>query len=260
MSEKLFLYVDILGFSGLVRDDKAMADIFDRIDHLNVHQDRDFGVIVFSDTMLVYAGEGWLSAKSQAVMWLIEFAQDLFYRFVGIDRHFRAYLTMGDFTHTKKEHFEAYYGEALVECYQKEKTIKAMGVFMANRLVPYSSVFQTTPFDDDCHFVHVMQRLDHISPPDTTYPLPPCVVEGTDLDWLLAYDVIYLRNIHHHMTDATLDQYVREKYSKTWAAIKERHPSLLTTLEAAQFDPNAICKHNWSEPMARAGTSNGWFG
>lgn len=260
MSEKLFLYVDILGFSALVRDDAAMAEIFERVDRLNVHRDRDFGVIVFSDTMLVYAGEGWMNAKSQAVMWLVEFAQDLFYRFVGIDRHFRAYLTMGEFTHTKKQNIEAYYGEALVECYEKEKSIKAMGVFMANKLVPYSDILHTTPFDEDCHFVHIMQRLDHVSRPGYTYPLPPELLWDTDLDWLIAYDVVYLSNIHRHMSDSALGDSVRQKYAATWNAIRSRHPALLDALVASAFDPHAVCNVDWSEPLRRVGTEDGFFG
>lgn len=108
MSERLFLYIDILGFSVLVHDEVAMEEIFSRIDKLNVHTDHDFKTIVFSDTMLVYGDGLWLEHQSQAIMWLCEFAQDLFHRFVPIDRHFRAYLTKGDFVHSDKKHIQAF--------------------------------------------------------------------------------------------------------------------------------------------------------
>jgi hypothetical protein len=263
MSEKLFLYIDILGFSELVSDRLAMSQIFDRIDDLNVHSDGEFGVIAFSDTILIYADGGWLGRKDQAIMWLVEFAQDLFYRFIGIDRHFRAYLTFGDFNHTKKSHIEAYYGEALVECYKKEKTIKAMGVFMANELVPYSDIFDTTQYDADCHFVHIMQTLDYVSGPnfeDATYPIHSAIIDGTDVHYLLAYDLAYLRNVYEHASDATLPEPVRLKYSNTWKLIHTRHGRLLDALVQGGFDPNSIVKFPWAEAMARVGTPEGTFG
>lgn len=260
--EKLFLLIDILGFSELSSDSHAMDEIFERIDKLNVHKDRDFNVIAFSDTILIYASGGWLDYKSQAVMWLLEFAQDLFYRFVGIDRHFRAYLTIGEFTFSTKNNIDAYYGPALVECAKKEKQIKASGVFIANALTQHSDVFHTTPYDDDCHYVHVMQRLDNISWPDfdkTDYPLDPILIDGTDLDWLIAYDIVYIKNVYRHMSDDILDGTVREKYSNTWKMIYTRHAALLDTLESANFDPNAICVHDWAEPMRRVSSPDGFF-
>jgi hypothetical protein len=263
MSEKLFLYIDILGFSDLVSNTKAMSEIFDRVDALNVHTDRDFGVIVFSDTILVYAEGLWLENKASAVMWLVEFAQDLFYRFIGIDRHFRAYVTIGEFTHNRKSHIDAYYGAALVECYRKEKEIKAMGVFIANALVPFSNIFHTSRYDDDCHFVHIMQHLDRISWPSAStnsYPIPNDELRFTGSDYLVAYDLTYLKLLQHHMDDSTLGEEVRRKYLNTWKLIAMRHKALLGVLFESGFDPNAVTKHDWAEPMRRVGTSRGFYG
>jgi hypothetical protein len=195
-------------------------------------------------------------------MWLIEFAQDLFYRFVGIDRHFRAYLTIGEFSHTKKTHIDAYFGEALVECYRKEKSIKSMGVFMAKELVPYSDIFHTTPYDDDCYFVHIMQHLDEVSNEylkDEAYPLPSVVIEDTTMEYLLAYDLTYLKNVHGHMLDEGLPEEIRLKYVNTWKCIYARHGRLLDALVAGDFDPNVVVEFDWGEAMARVGTPNGFF-
>lgn len=252
MSERLFLYIDILGFSELVTNDAAMDEIFTRIDKLNVHTDGSFKTLVFSDTILVYGDGVWLSHKREAVMWLSEFAQDLFYRFISIDRHFRAYLTVGDFVHHQKKHFEAFYGQALVDCYNKEKEIKATGLFMDNKLVPYSDIFHTTPFDKDCSFVHVMQDLDNIRAKASEYPLSHEYIQGTDLDYFVAPCFVYLRNVWKHINDETLSDTVRLKYQNTWKMIEDRHAGLLKVLVENDFDPQAVVKFDWGPAMARA--------
>jgi hypothetical protein len=186
-------------------------------------------------------------------MWLVEFAQDLFYRILHLDMHFRAYLTRGEFHHRERKHFASFYGNALVDCYMKEKTIQAMGVFMDNRIAPLSDVFKVTPYDNDCSFVHVMQNLDHVSFNDSSYPLDPILVDGTDLTWFVAEDVLYLSNIYRHMNDGELPEPVRNKYAATWALIRSRHTKLLDVLVAADFDPNAISKSSdWEHAVARA--------
>ena len=256
MAEKLFLYIDILGFGDMVDKQERIDALFAEIDRLNVHTDKDFRTIVFSDTILVYANDAWMKSdawQSSAVMWLVEFAQDLFYRILHLDMHFRAYLTRGSFFHSQREHFESFHGKALVDCYLKEKTIQATGVFLANNLVPLSTIFHVTPYDDDCSFVHVMQALDNVSFNGVTYPLDAILVQGMDLEWHLARDVLYLGNIHRHMHDQKLSGRVREKYAATWALIKSRHKTLLEVLAATGFDPAAIGKSPlWSQALARA--------
>jgi hypothetical protein len=256
MDEKLFLYIDILGFSDIVENGHRINALFAEIDRLNVHTDNGFRTIVFSDTILVYANDGWMGSiegQRSAVMWLVEFAQDLFYRLLHLGMHFRAYLTRGDFFHSKREHFESFHGKALVDCYVKEKTIQAMGVFMANSLVPLSHVFHVTPYDNECSFVHVMQTLDNVSFKGEAYPLDPILVQGMDLEWQLAEDVLYLRNIHRHMNDGALPESVRGKYAATWALIESRHATLLEVLVASGFNPAAIgASPEWPRAIARA--------
>ena len=53
MSERLFLYIDILGFKDLVQSGFDIRKVYRRSDSLNAHSDRDFTCIVFSDTILV---------------------------------------------------------------------------------------------------------------------------------------------------------------------------------------------------------------
>ncbi len=112
--ERLFLYLDILGFSNLVAKHGAAMAIYERIERLNVHNHRDFSSIVNSDTVLVYSNFDVADNENSSVgiMWMCEFAQDLFYRCISIDVPFRAYITSGEFNHVKMRHLQAFYGEA----------------------------------------------------------------------------------------------------------------------------------------------------
>lgn len=260
MTERFFLYIDILGFKELVAKKSEVTDLYQIIDSLNVHKDGDFTCIVFSDTVLVYGSDVWLGHPKEALMWLIEFAQDLHYRLIVKDIHFRAYITFGDFEHYKLENLEAYFGDALVTCYEKEKTIKCSGVFLDSSLVPYCDIFHSSPYDEDSHFVHIMQHLDDISFKYESYPISGQYLKDTGMEWWVVYLLTYLRNIHSHMTDKTLHSSVQLKYENTWNAIKVRHDGLLRRLEENNFVFSKVVVMNWDEPMKRIGTDDGAWG
>ncbi len=190
------------------------------------HSDRDFTCIVFSDTILVYGSDAWTKYPSQALMWLIEFAQDLFYRLVSLDVQIRAYVTRGDFEHHRLKNIEAYYGPALIDCYEREKAIKCTGVFLDSRLAALSDIFHLTPYDEHAYFVHVMQHLDDVSRKYDQYPMPGGPLEDTGMEWWTAYLLKYLQNIYHHINDAALPEEVRLKYRNAWTMIASRHEGL----------------------------------
>jgi hypothetical protein len=250
MPDCYLLYIDILGFSELVLKKGRIEDLYDQIDTLNSHEHTAFKTLAFSDTILIYnTGE---CGRHYLVMYLCEFAQDLFYRLVSRDLHFRAYLCKGEFIHQRREHIQSFYGEALVRSYQREREIQCCGLFIENDLLPDCDVFHTEPYDTKCHFVHLMQSLDSIRFPDVTYPIPPSLIVDTDLEWELAENIVYLRTIHHHMHDVSLPPRVRTKYAMTWQMIRNRHKTLLDTLELSKFDPNSICDFDWTKAMDRA--------
>lgn len=259
MSEKFFLYIDILGFKELVRSGFDMSEIFRRIDSLNVHRDRDFKCIVFSDTIIVYSSDAWMRYPNQALMWLIEFAQDLFYRFISLDVHIRAYVTKGEFEHQTLENVEAYYGAALIDCYEREKQIKCTGVFLDSRLAAHSDIFHLSPYDDECHYVHVMQNLRMISAPYDSYPIDGYELSATGMEYWSAYELRYLHNVWLHMTDTSLSEPVRLKYRNTWRMISSRHEGLLRNLAEKNFVWDDVIEIDWSEPFERIGTDQGAF-
>ena len=260
MTERLFLYIDILGFGDMIKSGYDVAAIYRHIDRLNVHRDEYFRCIVFSDTILVYAHEAWMKYPDKGLMWLIEFAQDFVYQLIPIDIHIRAYITQGDFEHYQLDHVEAYYGKALVECYEREKQIKSTGVFLDSKLAPLSTIFKLTPFDDKSHYVHVLQDLDAISWRYEEYPMDGWIVETQGLEWQTAYALRYVKNTYDHANDVGLPEAVRLKHQNAWKMISAKHPGLARRLEEAQFDFAKVVRLDWTEPMRRIGTEDGTFG
>jgi len=262
MNDRLFLYIDILGFSDLVNDTKLIKKIYKNIDELNVFTHGPyFKCIVFSDTILVYSSEDWADCNDRgaAIMWMCEFAQDLFYRLVGKDIHFRGLLTVGEFKHSTMKNINAFYGKALVKTYNHERDIVCMGLFMDKRLVPDSKVFHTDPYDTSYHFVHIMQRLDLLRS-SSGYPINPTHILSTGLESLHAYDLFYLKNIYRHMTDTKLYSHHRAKYQGTWQMLRTRHAAMMDVFMNSGFDPRAVSNFDWSTPMRQVGTQQGFFG
>ncbi|MEQ1494982.1 MAG: hypothetical protein ABL912_04360 [Novosphingobium sp.] len=267
MKTRMFLYIDLLGFSEMIKSGYPVGDLYAHIDALNVHRDNDFTCIVFSDTILVYGKEFWSENKMQAVMWLAEFAQDLFYRLIPLNKHFRAFITEGEFEHTKMNNIEAYYGQALVDCYEAEKQVNAMGVFLDSALVPYSNIFQTTPYNDRCSIVHVMQALGSLdlsstifgSMGDVTFPIRGELIDGWE--FRISYEVRYIENIYKGSLNDGAGPKVRQKFANTLELIRTRHTLLVDTLIGNSFDLNALTTGiDWADWNGRVGTERGFFG
>ena len=260
---RFLLYIDILNFSNLVAQRGKVEELYEIVDGLNVHRHHAFTTIVFSDTILVYNKPRPAAPEDYRyiVMYLCEFAQDLFYRLIGRDIHFRAYIVHGDFAHYSTENIrDVFYGNALIEAYRAEKVLQCMGLFMSNDVVRYSSIFQTARFNANCHFVYLMQSLLRCSFREQDYPLDPVLVVDTDEVWFLAYDIRYLETIHRHKSDLTLEPGVRGKYESTWRMLRKKHRGFMSVLEKHDFDPRAISVCDWSEPLQRVGTPGGSFG
>jgi hypothetical protein len=260
--ERFLLYIDILNFTNLVGQKGKVEELYEIINRLNVHRHDVFTTIIFSDTILVYnkSNARGLEDVRYMVMFLCEFAQGLFYRLIGRDIHFRAYITCADFAHYALENIkDVFYGEALIEAYRAEKKIQAMGLFMSNLVTPYSDIFKTRRFNRKCRFVYIMQTLQRCTARKLKYPLDLGSIIDTDEIWLLAYDIHYLKTIHRHKADTALPLRVRKKYETTWKVLLKQHSGFMSVLEESGFNPRAISACDWSEPLGRIGTSRGFF-
>lgn len=260
MPAKYLLYIDMLGFTDLVRTRGAVKMLYETINDLNVHRHEAFKTIAFSDTLLVYniVNPKTKHDRQWVIMYSCEFAQDLFYRLVGRDLHFRGYLTIGDFEVNEFDNLHAFYGEALISAYEHEKQIQCTGLFIDDDLLVDCDIFHYEKYDDTCSYVYLMQGLDRISfGDDSRYPIDQIMIFDGDNQWSLAHDFAYLRNIYRHMNDTNLPPRVRTKHATAWNIIRHRHKRLLDTLEAHDFDPQAICKGDWSAAIKRVSEGTG---
>ncbi len=161
MQDRYLLYIDILGFSDLVRRTPARVhDIYQIIDSLNVHHHDAFKTIVFSDTVLVYSKDNLLRKQSDheyVVMYSCEFAQDLMYRFIGTEFSFRAVLKFGEFDYYRLRHTECFYGRSLVDAYLLEKAVKCVGLFVDEPSQRYNRIFPVCRHDENLSYVFLNQ-------------------------------------------------------------------------------------------------------
>jgi hypothetical protein len=89
MTDRFLLYIDLLGFSEIVRTkQEALRKLFQVLDKSNAHKHGDFKVIQFSDTLLVYNKPDVDSNedKRYCSMYLCEFAQEIQYMLLGATR------------------------------------------------------------------------------------------------------------------------------------------------------------------------------
>ena len=70
----------------------------------------------------------------------------------------------------------------------------------------------------------------------------------------------YLQVIHGHKNDASLNPRVRKKYETTWKFLQKQYGGFMSALETSGFNPKAICRCDWREPLRRIGTADGFFG
>src|SRR5947208_16347992 len=159
---KYLRYIDMLRFSELIRERGAVKKLYATINSLNVHRHDAFKTIAFSDTLLVYNVVKATTAHDRhyLVMYLCEFAQDLFYRLIGRDLHFRAYLTLGDFRVNEFTNLQAFYGEALIEAYERETQIESTGLFIDNDILDDCDIFRYEKYDHSCSYVYVRRSLN----------------------------------------------------------------------------------------------------
>ena len=254
MAHRYFLYIDILGFADMVGDKEKIKEIYDIIDGLNVFQNAPyFRTIVFSDTILVYSDpNGERVDANGSIMWMCEWAQDLFAQFICKNMHFRAILTFDDFEHDQMKNIEAFYGAALVKTYRQEKEIQGMGLFIDNDLVEHCDIYHTSKYSEKLSYVHLMQKLDHISFGPEAYPLPPEYLTATEHEYFNAPNLVYLRNLYRGMNNTSLNPYIRSKYLNTWHLIQSRHGALLNLLAQHNFDFSKISELDWDVPIQRA--------
>lgn len=260
MQDQYLLYIDILGFSDLARDQPDLVDdLYRRIASLNAHKHPDFATIVFSDTVLVHCpvtlrtGHG----HSHVVMYMCEFAQDLMHRLAGRNIAFRSVLTFGAFEHYHLNAVPCFFGPALIRAYKAEKAIKATGLYIDNESNRFNHIFSTARLDDDWSFVFLTQHMNEWE--DTwqgRVPLDDLTAIETDVLWFLGPEILHLEQIYRHAQSHSVEA-VRLKYQRTWEFYTARYPQATSTLVGTDFKLEAINRtFPWDKLRERVATEN----
>lgn len=240
---RFLLYIDILGFSELVkRDIKKVKELFKIVNGLNVHKHHDFKTIVFSDTILIFNREVTTNQrdKEYLVMYFCEFVQDLMFRTIDFDIQFRAILTYEEFYYHEMENLEAYFGDALINAYHKEKEINGLGLFIDKQIIEYNKIFKITEFDKDLCFVYLLQTIEFLhSLGKFELPINTDYVSAGYNFFGLEDNVLILKNIYSNTLSQT-DSRIRGKYLEAYGLYKKRYGWLIGIFEMNNFDHKVI--------------------
>lgn len=251
MDKKYLLYIDILGFSDLVKTDpEKVEQIYKTIDSLNVHKHGAFKTIIFSDTILVYNIMDPVSVHDHEylVMFLCEFVQDLLYKTITKNIYFRATLMYGEFRHYNLVNTECFYGKCLVDSYNKEKDIVSMGLYIHDDCNKYNEIFPTLQYDAGFSFVFLNQDLERLSKLyGGRLPIDKVILTETGDFMRIVWDVELLKNVYNLMINHPSGK-VRSKYLVYWQFYKMRYKEFIDVMENSNFNLKMLCEsYDWEE-------------
>ena len=240
------------------------------LDRSNAHQHGDFGVIQFSDTLLVYNKPEVhsLHDKQYCAMYLCEFAQQIQNMLLGRDVFLRGIVTYGQFNDTGPtpnesfSHVRAFWGKALIRAHTRQKEIKAIGLFVDRGVKPYMNIFDTHIYDEQngIWFADTATYLRHKFFDGTDFSYAELDVLSGGTESLIAYDLFYLKRLFEHGHDESLSPSIRSKYLTTWEIYRRKYLGLCRTLEDSGFDFRSVIDIDWEPFVDRIGTPDGDFG
>ena len=237
---RVFLYIDILGFENLVRTNHVKVDqIFAIFDTPKVHKHFALQTIVFSDTILSFNKDKSLSTDAYCT-YLVEYSQDLFYRLSAINVYFKGILTFGEFNFSKMTYIQAYYGIALIDAYKDESILEGFGLYVDKRLSNEIIVFDKVPFTEKYDFILLCQSLKNLySTTEGILPININLLSETDTFYRIDEDLRFFREIEY-LKQNHLCKKIRAKYQKVYDTYKTDLPLFFKTFEAEGFLPFTI--------------------
>lgn len=247
MENTLFMYLDFLGFTELIKDKSRVIELFSIIDDLHAHKDPNYKVIVFSDTMLIYNSinpkNDWY--KKIELMYLIEFAQDLLLRLIEKNIYFKAVITEGEFTFKKLNNIEAYFGQALVETYKAEENLKGTGLYIDSKLRLFNSFFDFVDCGDGYDYVLLTNQLAGIKEYTDILPIPVELITQQGLEFGVFQECQFLKKVHELMTNHPVDK-IKDKYIFTWLMYSRFHSRIMNALADSGFNMKVLVDMDWS--------------
>lgn len=238
--KRAFLYIDILGFENLVKTKSIKVDeIFKIFDTLKVHKHFALETVVFSDTILVFNNDESLSIDYYCTF-LVEYAQELFYRLSWLNVYFKAILTFGEFNYSKLNNIQAYYGLALIETYKDVDTLEGFGLFVDKNISEEIIVFDKVDFTEKYEFILLCQSLKSLyTKTNGVLPIDINLLFETDTFHRIDEDLRFLREIEFLKNNYPNDG-IRRKYQKVYDVYKDALPLFFETFEQQGFLPFSI--------------------
>ncbi|WP_394678773.1 hypothetical protein [uncultured Sphingobacterium sp.] len=235
--KRAFLYIDILGFENLARSNSSKIDkIFQIFDSLKVHSHHALQTVVFSDTILVFNKDNDWSTDYYCT-YLIEYAQELFYRLSFINVYFKGLLTYGEFNFSQLTNIQAYYGKALIDTYHDEGTLEGFGLYIHKTLTEYVVIFDKTQFTENYDYILLCQSLKNLY--DYANGILPVSLEAlteTDTFHRVDEDLRFLREIAFIKDNHPIER-VRKKYKDVYDIYKRELPLFFDAFEKEGFLP-----------------------
>jgi hypothetical protein len=235
--KKAFLYIDILGFGQLVKNNSLKVDkIFEIIDGLSVHKHFALKTIVFSDTILVFNKKDEHS-NDYYVTYLIEYAQQLFYRLSHINIYFKGIITLGEFNYSNLKNIEAYYGLALIDTYNDESKLDGFGLYINKNLSQEVIVFEKIEFSDKYDYILLCQSFISLYKiTEGNLPLEINLLSETDAYHRIDEDLRFFREIEYLKNHLSIEKH-RKKYDMVYELYKKEAPLFFEYFEKDGFLP-----------------------
>ncbi|HLO54113.1 MAG TPA: hypothetical protein VK169_07500 [Saprospiraceae bacterium] len=238
--KKAFLFIDILGFEAMVSSKSSKIEkIFEIFDKLNVFKHPALQVVIFSDTILVFnKDEAW--PLHYYITYLIEYAQELFYKLNLHNVFFKGIITLGEFNFSVLNNFQAYYGEALIETYNDEKTLDGFGLYINKHLENEVVVFDKVPISEKYHYIFLCQSFVNLyQHTNGKLPIDINILYETDAYFRIDDDLKFFREIEVFKNHFPNEK-VKLKYEAVYNIYKTSFPKFFDIFERDGFLPFSL--------------------
>ena len=216
-----------------------IPQIFDIINGLSVHDHSAFQVIVFSDTILVFNKDREMQ-NHYFVTYLIEFAQQLFYRLLTIGVYYKGIITYGEFNYSELNNIQAYWGHALIETYTDEKELEGLGLFVRKDISKDILILEKESINSKYDFVFLCQSYMNLyRNVNGLLPIDLDILTETDEFYRIDEDLHFFREIEYLKEKHPCEK-VRRKYEMVYNWYKTRTHEFFDIFEKQGFFPMVI--------------------
>ena len=163
-----------------------------------------------------------------------------------INIFFKAIILTGEFTYSKLNHIDAYYGPALINAYHDEKSLSGFGLYVQKSISDEIVTFEKGPFSEQYDYVFLCQSmLGLYKQTSDSLPLEDLhIFSETDSYHRIDEDLRFFREIEY-IKEHFPDERVKEKYKVVYELHKAKLPMFFEHFERDGFLPFTL-NHNYT--------------